>query len=109
MVQIPCNEGIAHESDSSMLEQSVYTIKIGVLRFRAHCFAHAAGWDYVEVLVARALLCVTLVVVGLMTRCATQVVSFTHGHVDMLMGNPRCHGRRGLLVCFACAWRISCI
>ena len=34
-----------------------------------------------------ALLCVMLVVVGIMTRCAIQVVSCTHGHLDMMMGN----------------------
>ena len=28
-----------------------------------------------------------MVVVGLMTRCANQVVSCMHGHLDMLMGN----------------------
>ena len=52
MVQMPCNEGIAHESDSGMLEQSVYTIKMGVFKLRVHCFASAVGWDYVEVVVA---------------------------------------------------------
>ena len=39
-----------------------------------------------------------MVVAGLMTRCANQVFSRTHGHLDMLMGNPWCHGRCGLLV-----------
>ena len=50
--KLSCNEGIAHESDSGMLAQSVRTIEIGVFKLRAHCFAHAVGWDYVEVLVA---------------------------------------------------------
>ena len=45
-----------------------------------------------------ALLCAMLVVLGLITRCAAPVVSCMHGHLDMLMGNPRCRGRRGLLV-----------
>ena len=35
-----------------MLEQSVRTIKMGVFKLRAHCFAGAVGWDYVEALVA---------------------------------------------------------
>ena len=39
-----------------------------------------------------------VVVVGLMTRCANQVVSCMHGHLDMLVGSPWCHGRCGLLV-----------
>ena len=52
MVQMSCNEGIAHESDAGMLEQSVCTIKMGVFKLRVHCFAGAVGWDYVEVLVA---------------------------------------------------------
>ena len=39
-----------------------------------------------------------VVVVGLMTRCANQVVSCMHGHLDMLIGNPWCHGWCGLLV-----------
>ena len=52
LVQISCNEGTAHESDSGMLEHSVCTIEMGVFKLRAHCFAHAVGWDYVEVLVA---------------------------------------------------------
>jgi hypothetical protein len=34
-----------------------------------------------------ALLCVMLVVVGIITRCAIQFVSCMHGHLDMLMGN----------------------
>ena len=42
-------DGIAHESDSGMLGKSVYTIKMGVFKLRAHCFAHAVGWGYVEV------------------------------------------------------------
>ena len=45
-----------------------------------------------------ALLCATLVVVGIMTRCAVQVVSCMRGHLDMLMGKPWCHGRCGRLV-----------
>ena len=52
MVQMSCNEGIAHESDSGMLEHSVYTINMGVFKLHVHCFAHAVGWDYVEVVVA---------------------------------------------------------
>ena len=43
-----------------------------------------------------------LVVVGIMTRCAIHVVSCVHGHLDMLMGNPWCHGRCGLLVLALC-------
>ena len=39
-----------------------------------------------------------LVVVGLMTKCDNLVVSCMHGHLNMLMGNPWCHGRCGLLV-----------
>ena len=45
-------DGIAHESDSGILEQSVHTIKMGVFKLRVHCFASAVGWDYGEVLVA---------------------------------------------------------
>ena len=45
-----------------------------------------------------ALLCVKLVVVGIMTRCAIEAVLRMHGHLDILMGNPWCHGRCGLLV-----------
>jgi len=45
-----------------------------------------------------ALLFVMLVVVGITPRCAIQVVSCMHGHLDMLMGSPWCHGRCGLLV-----------
>ena len=39
-----------------------------------------------------------LVLVGLMTRCVTQVFFCMHGHLDMLVGNPWCHGRCGRLV-----------
>ena len=49
MVQMWCNDGIAHESDSGMLEHSVYTINMGVFKLRVRCFARAVGWDYVEV------------------------------------------------------------
>ena len=52
VVQSEVADGIAHESDSGILEQSVYTIKMGVFKLRVHCFASAVGWDYVEVLVA---------------------------------------------------------
>jgi hypothetical protein len=49
-----------------------------------------------------AMLRVMLVVVGIVTRCAMQVVSCMRGHLDMLMGNPWCHGRCGLLVLVLC-------
>ena len=39
-----------------------------------------------------------LVIVGLVRRCANQVVSCVHGHLGMLVGNHWCHGRCGLLV-----------
>ena len=52
MAQRSCNDGIAHESDSGMLEEIMYKMKIGVFKLRAHCFASAVGWDYVEVVVA---------------------------------------------------------
>ena len=52
MVQIACDEGIAHESDSGMLEQSVYTIKLGVFKLRVTCCERAVGWEYVEVVIA---------------------------------------------------------
>ena len=48
------------------------------------------------------LLCVMLVVVGIMTRCAIPVVSCMHGHLDMLMGNPWFRGKCGLLVSVLC-------
>ena len=38
--------------DQGMLEQSVYTTKMGVFKLSAHCCADALGWDYVEVVVA---------------------------------------------------------
>ena len=38
--------------NQGMLEQSVCTINMGVFKLRAHCFAHAAGWDPVEVVLA---------------------------------------------------------
>ena len=37
--------------DQGMLDQSVYTNKIGVLKLRVHCFARAVGCDYLEVVV----------------------------------------------------------
>ena len=88
MVQMSCNDGIAHASDSGMLEQSVYTIKMGVFKLRAPCFARAVGWDYVEVVVACCIVVCHVGCCGLMTRCADQVVSCMHGHLDMLMGIP---------------------
>ena len=92
MVQMSCNDGIAHESDSGMLVQSVSTINMGVFKMRAHCFAHAVVGTMWKCWLHVALLCVMLVVVGIMTRCANQVVSCMHGHLDT-MGNPWCHGR----------------
>ena len=52
MVKMAYNRGLAHESDSGMLEQSVYTTKMGVFKLRVHCFAGAVGRDYLEVVVA---------------------------------------------------------
>ena len=98
MVQMPCNEGIAHESDSGMLEQSMYTIKMGVLN--SVCIALQVRWvgTMWKLWLHVALLCVMLVCVGLMTRGVNQVVSSMRGHLDMLMGHPWHHGRCGLLV-----------
>ena len=56
-----------------------------------------------------ALLCVKLVVVGIMTRCAIQVVSCMHGHLDMLMGSTRSNGMCGLFGLGARGRRIPCI
>ena len=38
--------------NQGMLEHSVYTIKMGVFKLSVNCFAHAVGWDYLEVVVA---------------------------------------------------------
>ena len=73
-------------------------LEIGVFKLSVHCCAHAVGWDCGSFRLHVALLCVLLVVVGLMTRCATQVVLCMHGHLGMLMGNPWCHARCGILV-----------
>ena len=83
--------------NQGMLEQIVYTIKCVQVECALLCTRSGVGLcGSVGCMVA--LLCVMLVVVGIMTRCAIQVVSCIHGHLDMLMGSPWCHGRCGRLV-----------
>ena len=45
MVKLSCSNGIAHEAGSSMLEQSMYTIKIRVFMLLVQRFASAVIWD----------------------------------------------------------------